>query len=511
EAARLLRGPPARGHEEVRYFPQRPFEIPGSRVPVHRHGPLRQGKRRTGSLSAEPHLAPQFSGLHHQGGRGSLWHGHHRHQRHPGNLRAKLPRPSVLGKGRRRARHRHHARLPAFAGRHHSPRSHQPPVVPHGHCEGRNLQEVWYQFRRILRSGTRTPQNAAGGWPGRDQRQGNPHRVAGPHLHSQSGHGVRSVSGKAAVGFAAALFQDPLAAAEATFMSNRVEALVVGAGISGLATAYALHKAGIATQVVESAPRAGGVIRSVTRDGYLCECGPQSFSGNGLISAMCQDLGILEQRVLADPKAPRYVLINGKLQNVPMGPGLLTSPFMSGGTRGAILRDIFGKSESPEPDESVAAFIRRKFSETLLDRLVGPFVSGIYAGDPEKLSLRAAFPILYEAEKASGSILRGIFHAIKTRAAKRPKGPKGPRERPTLQTFTEGNEMLIKALALNLGERLQCGVEVTGIEHLDSGHDAKAPRFRVALRTPQEEEIVEAERLVLAVPTNVAGKLLGAL
>ena len=147
----------------------------------------------------------------------------------------------------------------------------------------------------------------------------------------------------------------------------------------------------------------------------------------------------------------------------------------------------------------------------MLDRLVGPFVSGIYAGDPEKLSLRAAFPILHEAEQASGSILRGIFPAIKARAAKRPKRPKGPRERPTLQTFSEGNEMLIKALALNLGERLQCGVEVTGVEHLDPGHDALAPRFRVAVRTPQGEETVEAERLVLAVPTGVAGKLLGAM
>ncbi|HKM82031.1 MAG TPA: protoporphyrinogen oxidase [Candidatus Acidoferrum sp.] len=295
-------------------------------------------------------------------------------------------------------------------------------------------------------------------------------------------------------------------------MSTQVQALVVGAGISGLATAYSLQKANVSTLIVEAAARPGGVIRSVQRDGYVLECGPQSFSGNRAITSICSDLDILEERVLADPKAPRFVLINGALQAVPMNPlRLLTSPLLGGGTKRAILRDLLGKSMAPDPDESVANFIRRKFSERLLDQLVGPFVSGIYAGDPEKLSLRAAFPILHEAEKASGSLLRGIFPAIKARAAKRTKGPKGPRERPTLQTFTEGNEMLIKALALNLGERLQCGVEVTGIEHLDSGHDAKAPRFRVALRTPQEEEIVEAERLVLAVPTNVAGKLLGAL
>ena len=291
-------------------------------------------------------------------------------------------------------------------------------------------------------------------------------------------------------------------------MSDRTEALVVGAGISGLATAYALQKAGIATRVVEAAARPGGVIQSVKRDGYLVECGPQSFSGNGSISAMCRDLGILEERVLADPKAPRYVLIDGKLQNVPMGPGLLASSFLSGGTRTAILRDIFGKSESPEPDESVASFIRRKFSPTLLDRLVGPFVSGIYAGDPEKLSLRAAFPILYEAEKAAGSITRGVFKVIKQRKAANGTQPQAPKEKATLQTFRDGNETLIRAIAARLGERLTCATEVTRIAAIDFGQEPKATRFRLGLRGPRGEETIETERLILSVPTETAARLL---
>ena len=291
-------------------------------------------------------------------------------------------------------------------------------------------------------------------------------------------------------------------------MSDRVEALVVGAGISGLATAYALQKAGIATRVVEAAARPGGVIQSVNRDGYLVECGPQSFSGNGSISAMCRELGILEERVLADPKASRYVLIDGKLQNVPMGPGLLASSFLSGGTRTAILRDIFGKSESPEPDESVAGFIRRKFSPTLLDRLVGPFVSGIYAGDPEKLSLRAAFPILYEAEKATGSITRGVFKVMKQRRAANDERPQAPKEKAALQAFRDGNETLIRAIAARLAERLICGTEVVRIEALDSGQEPNAVRFRVSLRGPKGEEAVDAERLILSVPTETAGRLL---
>jgi protoporphyrinogen/coproporphyrinogen III oxidase len=291
-------------------------------------------------------------------------------------------------------------------------------------------------------------------------------------------------------------------------MSSQVQALVVGAGISGLATAFALQKAGITTVIVDAAARPGGVIRSVKRDGYLLECGPQSFSGNASITAISSELGLLSERVLADPKAPRYVLIDGALRAVPMSPALLASPLLSGGTRGAILRDIFGHSSAPEPDESVASFIRRKFSATLLDRLVGPFVSGIYAGDPEKLSLRAAFPILHEAEKTSGSVIRGIFKVMKARKA---QDGAAPREKPTLQTFHDGNESLIHALAERLGESLLCNVQVSSIQSLDPACEPKAPRFKVKLRTPGGEEIIETERLILGVPTDVAGKLLAPL
>ena len=288
-------------------------------------------------------------------------------------------------------------------------------------------------------------------------------------------------------------------------MSTQVQTLVVGAGISGLATAYALQKAGVAAVVVEASARPGGVIQSVEKEGYLIECGPQSFAGNASITAICHDLDILNLRLLADPKAPRYVLIDGKLQSVPMGPGLLTSPVMAGGTRSAILKDILMKSRAPEPDESVAAFTRRKFSATLLDRLVGPFVSGIYAGDPEKISLRAAFPILYEAESLAGSVVRGAFKVLKERKAKRGNAP---REKSTLQTFQLGNETLVRALASKLEERLFCDVELTSITALDPGREPKAPRFLVTMNTPRGPEKLEAERLVLAVPTQVAGGLL---
>ena len=291
-------------------------------------------------------------------------------------------------------------------------------------------------------------------------------------------------------------------------MPPQVQTLVVGAGISGLTTAYALQKSGISTLVLEASSRPGGVIQSLQRDGFLVECGPQSFSGNVDITSISRDLGILDQRLIADPKAPRYVLINGKLLKVPMGPGILYSSFLGGGTRFAILRDFLGTSHAPEPDESVASFIRRKFSPTLLERLVGPFVSGIYAGDPEKLSLRAAFPILHEAETAKGSVTRGIFSVMKDRRAKRGNTP---RERPTLQTFRDGNETLIRAIAKDLGDRLLLDSEVTCVSPLNSGHDAKASRFSVTVRSARNEERVETQRLVLANSPLGAGRVLTGL
>ena len=291
-------------------------------------------------------------------------------------------------------------------------------------------------------------------------------------------------------------------------MSTQVQALVVGAGISGLTAAYALKKSGIITILLEAFSRPGGVIQSIQRDSFLVECGPQSFSGNASIASVCKDLGLLDQRIFADPKAPRYVLLNGKLQSVPMGPGLLVSPFVGGSTFFAMLRDLLGSSRPPEPDESIADFVRRKFTPTFLDRLIGPFVSGVYAGDPEKLSLRAAFPIVHEAETVKASLFRG---AIAMRKAQRTKRGEGPLEKPTFESFRDGNETLVRALAKDLDDQLFCDVEVTAVDALDPSLDATAARFHLTLHTPRGEERIEAERLVLACSPSAAGRILARL
>lgn len=280
-------------------------------------------------------------------------------------------------------------------------------------------------------------------------------------------------------------------------MTRHVQALVVGGGISGLVCAYALQKAGADILLVEASARPGGVINSTRRDGYLLELGPQSFSGTSQLRTLCADLGIGDQLLEAPPRAPRYVLIDGKLQAVPMSPpAFFTSSLVNGSTKFALVRDIFGKSAPPDGDESVAAFVRRKFSDQLLERLVGPFVSGVYAGDPEKLSIRSAFPQLYEAEKAAGSIVRGMI--------KRAKNKKEPRERATLNTFREGNEALVRTLADKLGAKLLTKTAAANIYRQNDDC------FQISLEGGSNDSVL-AKSVIFATSTDVAGKLLARL
>lgn len=282
-------------------------------------------------------------------------------------------------------------------------------------------------------------------------------------------------------------------------MTTPIPALVIGGGISGLSCAYALRKAGIDVMLIEAADRPGGVIRSETHDGFLFELGPQSFSGTAALRGLCGELGTDGELLQAPPNAPRYVLVNGALREVPLSPpAMLTSSLLSAATKWRIARDVLGKTQPPTEDESIAQFVRRKFGDELLDRLVGPFVSGIYAGDPERLSLRSAFPQLYEAEKAAGSVIRGMMRAAKAR--------KGPRERPALLSFRLGNDTLSRALAKKLGAALLLSTEAKRIQVRD-GEGAKA--FEVTIERAGQTGTVVADRLIIATSTDVAGRLLG--
>jgi len=283
--------------------------------------------------------------------------------------------------------------------------------------------------------------------------------------------------------------------------------VVIGGGMSGLACAWRLQRLGARVLLLEQEERAGGVIRSVRREGVLFEAGPQSFLLTAELAELIREAGLEDDLLLADPRAPRYLVMRGKLRQVPLGPALLFSSLLSWSTKMRLLSEPFRHTTPPADDESIAAFVRRKFGAELLDRLVAPMVAGIYAGDAERLSLRGAFPSLHDWETRFGSVVRG---AIKSR-------PTGGAPRGGLATLREGNESLVARLTERLGDCASTRARAIGLRRTAATESGKRPeeltgaRFEIECDIAGRRETIPAAAVVVATPARAAAALLAPL
>jgi oxygen-dependent protoporphyrinogen oxidase len=279
-------------------------------------------------------------------------------------------------------------------------------------------------------------------------------------------------------------------------MPGSKHVIVIGAGISGLSCAYRLSQLGAEVTLLESTDRPGGLIGAIRKEGFLFESGPQSFQTTGLVLSLIRELGIEPDLQKADPRAARYILLHGKLQKIPTSPqAMLTSSLLGVGSRWKILSEPFRKTRPPTGEESVAKFARRKFGDEILEYLVGPFVSGVYAGDPEKLSLKAAFPSLDEWEREYGSVLRGAK-----------KSRKAPGVTPSsLCSFRQGVARLPNAIAENLAGRVQTGITAKSLNRLSQNENGI---FELHTERSRESATMQASTIVLATPAYVTAHLI---
>jgi len=272
---------------------------------------------------------------------------------------------------------------------------------------------------------------------------------------------------------------------------NQAAVIVVGAGISGLAAAVALNRRGVQVLVLEAGSAAGGAIRTIERDGYRCEAGPNTLmlSKPGSIGFL-EEIGLAQQALDAAPDAKRrFVVQEGRLVALPTSPlAFLFSGFMSWRSKCLLTREPF-IAPGRDPDETLAAFVRRRLGEEFLRELAGPFVSGVYAGDPEKLVTRHALPRLYEVEQAHGSLIRGAF---RRRRGAMPKG--------RLVSWSSGLRGLVDGLAAKLGEGLRLSTAVKEIRRNGPGYSIETAAGRFT-----------ASRVVLAVDAGAAARLLAPL
>ncbi len=282
-------------------------------------------------------------------------------------------------------------------------------------------------------------------------------------------------------------------------MNRSVDTVIVGGGISGAAALHWLARAGVDVLLVERESRLGGVIGSYRNElGALVETGPNSVQMNAPeLDELIADLGLTEELLTADPAASnRYVMRGGRLIPVPTGPkAFLATPLFTAGAKLRMLRELFVPAAPAGTEESVAAFVERRLGREVLDYAVSPFVSGVYAGRPEQLSMRHAFPRLHTLEAEHGGLIRGML--ARARAARKSRKKGEPRRSSRLAAFAEGMETLPREIARRWRNRLLLGAPVRSIEPAGEG-------WRVFVGG----ETIEARRVIIAADAATAAALI---
>jgi oxygen-dependent protoporphyrinogen oxidase len=250
-------------------------------------------------------------------------------------------------------------------------------------------------------------------------------------------------------------------------MKKEVDAVIIGAGLTGLTAGFYLAKAGKRVAIIEKNDRPGGVIRTLHEQGFTIESGPNTgvFSSPDLVR-LFDDLGDGIQPQFANHRGKsRWIWKRGKWHALPAGPvSAVTTPLFRLKDKFRILGEPWRKRGN-DPNETLDQLVRRRMGRSFLDYAVDPFISGVYAGDPSRLVTRYALPRLYALEQDYGSFVRGAI-------AKRKEPKDDLTRRATREVFSVegGLQRLTDTLAERIGsEQIFTGVSRTVISELEQG------------------------------------------
>ncbi len=289
-----------------------------------------------------------------------------------------------------------------------------------------------------------------------------------------------------------------------------VRIVIIGAGISGLATAYAVEQQAqavgleVETLLLEKNSQVGGKIWSEKTDGFLCESGPNGFLDNKPATLeLCKQLQIDQQLLRSDDNArKRFIYSSGVLHQMPEnGPAFLKSKLISWPGKLRLAGEMVIPKRPDDGDETLAEFGRRRLGGEALDKLISPMVSGIFAGDPETMSLKSCFPRIFELEQQHGGLIKAMLKLAKKKradikAGKAVASAAGPGG--ILTSFAGGIQELADGVAAGLQGKVLSGNGVARVEPKQGG-------FLLHLDDGQQ---LEAEMVVTAAPAYAVGGML---
>src|SRR5262245_19323177 len=285
--------------------------------------------------------------------------------------------------------------------------------------------------------------------------------------------------------------------------------LIVGGGIAGLAAAYELRRQGVPFLLLESRPRAGGVILSEQIEGYTIDAGPDSLliqKPDGI--RLCEELGIGDRLVPTKPPRLAFIQRGGVLHPLPassvlgiptrVGPFVRTRLFSWPG-KVRMGAEVFVKRREDNADESIGGFMTRRFGKEAAVYLAEPLLAGIHAGDVDRLSVRALFPRFVEAERTHGSLLRAF----------RSQPQRQPPTDGVFRSLPGGLSDLVRAVVAALpASSIRLNVPVKRVARKAGARMSDVSNFVVETASG---ESLEAEAVVIATPAFIAQRIVSDL
>ncbi|MGD0589729.1 MAG: protoporphyrinogen oxidase [Bacteroidota bacterium] len=294
---------------------------------------------------------------------------------------------------------------------------------------------------------------------------------------------------------------------------TKTDVIIIGEGITGLCIAYWLKKRGGKVTVLAKDSEVGGTMKSVQDHGFLYETGANTgLETTPLLKELVADLKLESEFVYAHPEGKnRYILRDGILYSMPLGPGsFLSTKLFSPAAKFRVMKEPFIGRATKE--ESIAEFVERRLGRDFLDYAIDPFVAGVFAGKPEQLSVRSAFPKLYALEEKYGGLVKGMMKGAQERKQRAEKA----KDRAETFSFVSGMQMLPHAIATSLGKSVILNAKVTNIRNLTTAHnepsnEPDARRYLVEYLHDDQETEMEADSVVFAIPAYDASPIIKSL